>query len=169
MTKYAHDELFLPVAKKSCQLTHETDDEGNFWCWPFNEEKSLNNVVKIVQGERCSCMYRKTYMIQCAHELLNDGSFKAERYHSKWYNDHYYKDRFESSVSQTNLSNDFDNEDFGISDHENSNYITVVDNSTADVSESIEKVNVDYGDLRRVAVILYVMFKEIKRRLKMCI
>ena len=96
LTSYAYNELFMKALKRMLELQKTTDSHGNIEIWSIGVRKEDAMKIKVIEkGARCGCYYRRTYLIQCSHELLAKEEFIIEDWSTRWYNVWTYDKKFE--------------------------------------------------------------------------
>ena len=101
LSRYAYETLFLPQFRKARKMTtsNSEDDMDMVTVQPTNPTTltGLSSVTEVTfkKSEGCSCSFRITHDIPCAHELCAfDLLLQEEKINPRWFNQNEYDLRF---------------------------------------------------------------------------
>ena len=56
------------------------------WDSQFSEDDPSCTKYSFAKNDRCTCLYRNSFLFQCAHEYAVDKEFIVTKYSTRWYN-----------------------------------------------------------------------------------
>ena len=93
LSNYAYREFYTKQRKDGSHLQYRTFNEDHdtaVWSANIPNYQDDSKRVIIKMGGRCFCNHRRSFRIQCKHELCYYRKFFPSYYHHSWYNEDYY-------------------------------------------------------------------------------